>query len=96
MIIETSTVTFRENLSKMLHLVHHCRDSVLINKNGKPVAALINIRLFERIRRMQEKFDALSQRIEAGFAGVSEVDSAAEIEAAIAEDREAQRKHASG
>ncbi len=92
MITETSAVTFRQNLGEMLNLVQYRHDSVLINKDGKPVAALVD--LFERIRRMQGRFDALCQRIEAGYSGVSEADGMAEIEAAIAEDRQAQDKSA--
>ena len=87
MITETSAVTFRQNLGEMLNQVQHRHDSVVINKDGKPVAALVDARLFERIRRMQGRFDALCQRIEAGFAGVPEADGMAEIEAAITEDR---------
>lgn len=87
MITQTSAVTFRQNLGEMLNQVQYRHDSVVINKDGKPVAALVDARLFERIRRMQGRFDALCQRIEAGFAGVPEADGMAEIEAAIAEDR---------
>ena len=87
MITETSAVTFRQNLGEMLNQVQYRHDSVVINKDGKPVAALVDARLFERIRRMQGRFDALCQRIEAGFAGVPEAEGMAEIEAAIAEDR---------
>ena len=42
-------------------------------------------RLFERIRRMQARFDALCQRIEAGYAAVPEAEGLAEIDAAVAE-----------
>lgn len=87
MITQISAVTFRQNLGEMLNQVQYRHDSVVINKDGKPVAALVDARLFERIRRMQGRFDALCQRIEAGFAGVPEADGMAEIEAAIAEDR---------
>lgn len=90
MITQTSAVTFRQNLGEMLNLVQYRHDSVVINKDGKPVAALVDARLFERIRRMQGRFDALCQRIEAGFSSVSETDGMAEIEAAIAEDRQEQ------
>lgn len=92
MITQTSAVTFRQNLGEMLNLVQYRHDSVVINKDGKPVAALVDARLFERIRRMQGRFDALCQRIEAGFSETSEADGVAEIEAAIAEDRREQRK----
>ena len=83
MITETSAVNFRQNLGEMLNQVQYRHDSVVINKDGKPVAALVDARLFERIRRMQERFDALCQRIEAGFAKVPEEEGLAEIQAAV-------------
>lgn len=87
MITETSAVNFRQNLDEMLNQVQYRHDSVVINKDGKPVAALVDARLFERIRRMQGRFDALCQRIEAGFANVPEAQGIAEIEAAIELER---------
>jgi hypothetical protein len=58
------------------------------------VAALVDARLFERIRRMQGRFDALCQRIEAGFAGVSEAEGLAEIDAVVAKERARARRTA--
>jgi prevent-host-death family protein len=87
MITQTNAVTFRQNLGEMLNQVQYRHDSILINKDGKPVAALVDVRLFERIRRMQGRFDALCQRIEAGFGAIAEDDGMAEIEAAVADER---------
>ena len=87
MITETSAVKFRQNLGEMLNQVQYRHDSVVINKDGKPVAALIDARLFERIRRMQARFDALSSRIEQGFAGTSEDEGLMEIQQAILDAR---------
>ena len=87
MITETSAVSFRQNLGEMLNQVQYRHDSVVINKDGKPVAALVDARLFERIRRMQGRFDALCQRIEAGFAGTPQDEGLAEIDAAVARER---------
>lgn len=87
MITETSAVNFRQNLGEMLNQVQYRHESVVINKDGKPVAALVDARLFERIRRMQARFDALCQRIEAGFAGVPEAEGLAEINAAVGKER---------
>ena len=87
MITETSAVNFRQNLGEMLNQVQYRHDSVVINKDGKPVAALVDARLFERIRRMQGRFDALCQRIEAGFANVPEAEGLAEIQAAVELER---------
>ena len=87
MITETSAVNFRQNLGEMLNQVQYRHDCVVINKDGKPVAALVDARLFGRIRRMQDRFDALCQRIEAGFVAIPEAEGMAEIEATIALER---------
>lgn len=87
MINETSAVAFRQNLGEMLNQVQYRHDSIVINKDGKPVAALVDARLFARIRRMQAHFDALCQRIEAGYAETPEAEGLAEINAAVADVR---------
>ncbi|MFZ2209794.1 MAG: type II toxin-antitoxin system Phd/YefM family antitoxin [Porticoccaceae bacterium] len=87
MITETNAVTFRQNLGDMLNRVQYRHDSIVINKDGKPVAALVDAQLFARIRRLQAHFDALSQRIEAGFASTPEAEGLAEIDTAVAEIR---------
>jgi len=89
MITETSAVNFRQNLGEMLNQVQYRHDSVVINKDGKPVAVLVDTRLFERIRRMQDRFDALCRRIEAGYATLPEAEGIAEIEAAVQAERNA-------
>jgi prevent-host-death family protein len=87
MITETTAVNFRQNLGEMLNHVQYRRDSVVINKDGKPVAVLIDAQLFERIRRMQGRFDTLAKRIEDGFSGIPEQDGLAEIDAAVQAER---------
>jgi putative PIN family toxin of toxin-antitoxin system len=89
MIPQTSAFAFRQNLGEMLNQVQYRHDSVVINKDGKPVAALVDARLFERIRRMQERFEALCKRIELGFEGVPEADGLQEIDVAVALERAA-------
>lgn len=87
MIKETSAVNFRQNLGEMLNQVQYRRDAIVINKDGRPVAALVDARLFERIRRMQSRFDELARRIEAGYATLPEAEGLAEIDAAVAQER---------
>lgn len=87
MIREASAVAFRQNLGEMLNQVQYRHDSILINRDGKPVAALIDARLFERIKRLQARFDGLCERLEAGYADVPETQGMAEIEAAVAATR---------
>ena len=83
MITETSAVAFRQNLGEMLNRVQYRQDSIVINKDGKPVAALVDARLFERIRRMQACFDALCNRLAQDFANVLEAEGLAAIDAAV-------------
>lgn len=91
MITQANAVTFRQNLGEMLNQVQFRHDSIVINKDGKPVAALVDARLFERMRRMQSRFDALCQRIEAGFSCIPESKGMVEIESAVAEERSKHR-----
>jgi hypothetical protein len=56
----------------------------LIKKDGKPVAAPMDDRLLERIRRLQARFDELGTRLAKGFAEVPEPEGMAAIEAAAA------------
>jgi prevent-host-death family protein len=86
-ITETSAVAFRQNLGEMLNQVQYRRDSIVINKDGKPVAALIDARLFERIRRMQDRFDGLAARMAEAYAAVPIEQGLAEIERVSAEER---------
>jgi prevent-host-death family protein len=89
MITETSAVRFRQNLGDMLNQVQYRHDSIIINKDGKPVAALVDAKLFARIQRMQARFDALCQRIEKGFAALPEEEGMAEIDEAVKQVRQA-------
>jgi len=73
MISEASAVSFRQNLSDMLNQVQYRHDSIVIKRDGKAVADLVDARLFERI--------------EAGYAEVPEAEGLAEIDAAVAASR---------
>jgi prevent-host-death family protein len=87
MVTEVNAVHFRQNLGEMLNQVQYRNDSIVINKDGKPVAALVDAELFARIRRMQDRFDELSRKVADAFADVPEEQGLAEIDAAVAEVR---------
>jgi prevent-host-death family protein len=87
MITEVNAVNFRQNLGEMLNQVQYRNDSIVINKDGKPVAALVDAELFARIRRMRERFDALSQRIAEAYAEVPVEEGMTEIDAVVARER---------
>jgi prevent-host-death family protein len=87
MIFETNALAFRQNLGEMINQVQYRRDSIVISKDGKPMAALVDARLFARIRQMQERFDALSGRIAAVYAAVPMDQGLAEIDRVVAATR---------
>jgi prevent-host-death family protein len=92
MISEVNAVAFRQNLGEMLNQVQYRNDSIVINKDGKPVAALVDVELFARIRRMRERFDALSARVAEAYADVPADEGMAEIDAAVARHRRRERR----
>ena len=87
MVTEVNAVNFRQNLGEMLNQVQYRNDSILINKDGKPVAALVDAELFARIRHMRDRFDALSGRLAEAYASVPMDEGIAEIDAAVAAER---------
>jgi prevent-host-death family protein len=93
MITEVSAVNFRQNLGDMLNQVQYRSDSIVINKDGKPVAALVDAELFARIRRMQERFTTLTDRISEAYATVPTEEGMAEIDALVTRERKRKRAH---
>lgn len=91
MINEVNAVAFRQNLGEMLNQVQYRHDSILIKKDGKTVAALVDAQLFDRIRRFKERFDTLSQQIADAYATVPEQEGVDEIDALVSETRHSQR-----
>lgn len=87
MITEVNAVNFRQNLGEMLNQVQYRNDSIVISKDGKPVAALVDAELFGRIRRMRERFDQLTGRVAEAFAEVPPDEGLAAIDALVADER---------
>ena len=91
MIRKSTAVAARQNFGDLLNQVQYRSDSVLITKDGKPVAALVDVDLFERIRRLREDFLRLTDVIGQSYAGVDPAITATEIYAAVAQARKAAR-----
>jgi prevent-host-death family protein len=87
MINEVNAVSFLQNLGDMLNQVQYRHDSILIKKDGKPVAALIDAQLFDRICRFKERFDNLSQQLAEAYANVPPEEGMAEIDEVISDIR---------
>ena len=83
MIRETPAMTVRQNLGELLNAVQYRRDSIVITKSGKPVAALVDIALFEKIRLLDIEFERLAAELAAASEGGQEETIAAEIDEAV-------------
>lgn len=81
MIREATAMTVRQNLGELLNEVQYRNGKILITKSGKPVAALVDVALFERIRKLDEEFDQMAAQFAKAFAGKAEED----VEALIGE-----------
>jgi len=89
---EATAMTVRQNLGELLNQVQYRGDSVVVTKDGKPVAALVDYPLYERIRRMREAFDALAARLGEVYADVPGETAEAEIDAAVRSVRRRSRQ----
>ena len=53
-------MTVRQNLGELLNEIQYRQDQVLITKGGKPIAAMVDVALFDKIRLMRNEFDRLT------------------------------------
>ena len=87
MLREAPAMTVRNNLGELLNEVQYRHDSVLITKGGKPVAALVDVEMFQRIRAMEGEFNRLTDQLAGAYTGVDEETAEAEIAEALAAAR---------
>lgn len=92
MIRESSAVAARQNLGDLLNQVQYRNDAVLITKDGKPVAALVDVALFERIRRLRDEFTRLTDALAKTYEGVNPAVAQTEIDEAVSAARKARAK----
>jgi prevent-host-death family protein len=91
MIKESTAMTLRQKLGELLNEVQYRRDRILITKAGKPVAALIDIDTFDKIRKLDEEFDRLRAELAEAFEKVPEADGTKLVDDAV---RAARKKKA--
>jgi len=89
---EASAMAMRQNLGELLNHVQYRGDSVVVTKDGKPVAALVDYPLYERIRRMRDAFDRLLERLGRVYENVPDQEADAEIDEAVKQVRRARRR----
>ena len=83
MIREAPAMTVRQNLGELLNEIQYRGDSVVITKSGKPVAALIDIELFERLRNLDEEYTRFRGEFVQAFSNVPPEDGMSLIDEVV-------------
>jgi prevent-host-death family protein len=83
MIREAPAMTVRQKLGELLNEIQYRGDSVVITKSGKPVAALIDIALFERLRTLDDEYARLRGDLAHAFSKVPPHEGMALIDEAV-------------
>ena len=91
MILEAPAMTVRQRFGELLNEVQYRRGRVVITKAGKPVAALVDMALFEKIRRLDEEFERMKDEIAKAFAKVSVEEGAVLVDEAVRKARRQKR-----
>ncbi len=92
MIRETSAMAVRQKFGELLNEVQYRHDRVLITRAGKPVAALIDVALFEKLRKLDGDFDRLLDGIRQAFTDVSPEKGMALVDEAVHAARKKRRR----
>lgn len=87
MLREAPAMTVRQNLGELLNEVQYKRDQIVITKAGKPVAALIDILLFERLQQMEQEFARMTKHMQQAFEDMQENDLNELLDEAIQHSR---------
>ena len=92
MIREAPAMTVRQNLGELLNEVQYRHGKVLITKAGKPVAALVDIAMFTRLRKLDEEFDRMRVELAQAFADMTQKAAEAVLDEAVKNVRARRRK----
>ena len=85
---EATAMTVRQNLGELLNEVQYRHDSIVITKAGKPVAAMVDMDTYERMRRKDSgEFERLWAEFAKGFEDLTEEEAQALADEALAEAR---------
>ena len=82
MLREVTAMTVRQKLGELLNEVQYRHDRVMITKAGKPVAALVDMELYDRIRKLDEEFDGMADELARAFESLPEAEGIALIDEA--------------
>ena len=72
MLQEAPAMKVRQNLGELLNEVQYKRDQIVITKAGKPIAALIDMPMFERLRQIDQEFERMTKQMQQSFQDMQE------------------------
>lgn len=87
MLIEATAMKVRQNLGELINQVQYRHATIEITKSSKPVAALISIDLFDRIKLMKKEFDRLTTKLQSSITDESPKDFEKVINEAVKKSR---------
>jgi prevent-host-death family protein len=88
---EATATTVRRKLSELLNQVQYQRESIVVTRHDKVVAALVDYELYERIRQMRAVFQNLTDELAQTYQGFDSTE--ADVEIAEAVDVSRRRRH---
>lgn len=91
MIREAPAMTVRQKFGELLSEVQYRRGKVVITKAGKPVAALVDMALFEKIQALDEEFERMKDDMAKAFAKVPAERGNALVDEAVRKTRKRKR-----
>ena len=77
----------RQNLGALLNEIQYRQDQVIITKGGKPVAAMVDVELFDKIRLMRSEFERLTLDLAKVYQGETTEVAEGEIAEAVSAAR---------
>lgn len=83
-----SALAVRRNLGELLDSSYYRGDEFIIERSGRPMAALIPLKELERLQELRRKSWAVLDRLRARQAGVDAKQVAKDVEAAVRKVRE--------
>lgn len=89
MIKEASAMKVRQNFGELINEVQLRHDSVVVTRSGKPVAAIVDIDLFNKIRLFEDEFENAVADLQAAFKG----ESVEAVDGLLKQAKRAARKH---
>ncbi len=83
MIKEATAMSVRQNLGELLNGIQYGHDQIVITKGGKPVAAMVDAALFQKICLMKREFARLTDELAVAYQGVDAGVAQEEIDVAV-------------